>query len=93
MTRTGIAPWTCRPSCGVLGRVRAVGLPDLLVAAVAEREHVTVLHYDANYDLIAEVTRQSVRWIVPRGAVPETADKTGAVVPRDAGDLASGPGM
>ena len=27
------------------GRVRAVGFPDLLVAAVAERERVTVLHY------------------------------------------------
>src|SRR5215472_17371415 len=35
------------------GQVRAVGFPDLLVAAVAERERVTVLHYDADYDLIA----------------------------------------
>ena len=35
------------------GRVRAVGLPDLLIAAVAEREHVTVLHYDGDYELIA----------------------------------------
>jgi predicted nucleic acid-binding protein len=26
------------------GQMRSVGLPDLLVAAVAEREHVTVLH-------------------------------------------------
>ena len=52
------------------GRVRAVGFPDLLVAAVAEREHVTVLHYDADYDLIAHVTSQPVQWIVPRGTVP-----------------------
>jgi predicted nucleic acid-binding protein len=52
------------------GRVRAVGFPDLLVAAVAERERVTVLHYDADYDLIAHVTSQPVQWIVPRGAVP-----------------------
>src|SRR5690242_21774392 len=29
-------------------QARAVGLPDLLTAAVAEREHVTVLHYDAD---------------------------------------------
>ena len=28
------------------GRIRAVGLPDLLIAAVAERERVAVLHYD-----------------------------------------------
>jgi predicted nucleic acid-binding protein len=52
------------------GQVRAVGFPDLLVAAVAERERVTVLHYDADYDLIAHVTGQSTQWIVPRGTVP-----------------------
>jgi predicted nucleic acid-binding protein len=49
------------------GRVRAVGLPDLLIAAVAEREHVTLLHYDSGYDLIAEVTGQQMQWVVPRG--------------------------
>ena len=52
------------------GQIRAVGFPDLLVAAVAEREHVTVLHYDADYDLIAHVTRQPMQWVVPRGTVP-----------------------
>ena len=52
------------------GRMRSVGLPDLLIAAVAEREHVTVLHYDSDYDLITEVTGQSAQWVVPRGTVP-----------------------
>jgi len=52
------------------GQVRAVGFPDLLVAAVAERERVTVLHYDSDYDLIAQVTGQPVAWVVPRGTVP-----------------------
>jgi predicted nucleic acid-binding protein len=52
------------------GRMRAVGLPDLLVAAVAERERVIVLHYDGDYDLIAQVTSQPMQWVVPRGAVP-----------------------
>jgi predicted nucleic acid-binding protein len=52
------------------GQMRAVGLPDLLVAAVAERERVAVLHYDGDYDLIAEVTGQPAQWVVPRGAVP-----------------------
>jgi predicted nucleic acid-binding protein len=51
------------------GRMRAVGLPDLLVAAVAERERVTVLHYDSDYDLIAQVTGQPMGWVVPRGSV------------------------
>jgi predicted nucleic acid-binding protein len=52
------------------GRMRAVGFPDLLVAAVAERERVTVLHYDGDYDFIAQVTSQPVQWVVPRGIVP-----------------------
>jgi predicted nucleic acid-binding protein len=52
------------------GKVRAVGFPDLLVAAVAERERVTVLHYDGDYDLIAAVTGQPVQWVVPPGTVP-----------------------
>lgn len=52
------------------GLVRAVGFPDLLIAAVAEREGVTVLHYDADYDLISKITGQPVQWVVPRGTVP-----------------------
>jgi predicted nucleic acid-binding protein len=51
-------------------RMRAVGFPDLLVAAVAERERVILLHYDGDYDLIAQVTGQPVQWVVPRGTVP-----------------------
>jgi predicted nucleic acid-binding protein len=52
------------------GRVRAVGFPDLLIAAVAERELVTLLHYNSDYDLVAEVTSQPMQWVVPRGTVP-----------------------
>jgi predicted nucleic acid-binding protein len=52
------------------GQIRAVGFPDLLVAAVAERERVTLLHYDGDYDLIAHVTGQQMQWVVPRGTVP-----------------------
>lgn len=52
------------------GRIRAVGFPDLLIAAVAERERVTVLHYDGDFDLIAAVTGQVVQWVVPGGTVP-----------------------
>jgi predicted nucleic acid-binding protein len=52
------------------GRMRAVGLPELLIAAVAEREHVTVMHYDGDYDFIAQVTGQPMQWVVPRGTVP-----------------------
>jgi predicted nucleic acid-binding protein len=52
------------------GQARAVGFADLLTAAVAERERVTVLHYDSDFDLIARVTGQPVQWVVPRGTVP-----------------------
>jgi predicted nucleic acid-binding protein len=52
------------------GHMRAVGLPDLLVAAMSEREHVIVLHYDGDYELIAQVTGQPTQWVVPRGTIP-----------------------
>ncbi len=48
---------------------RAVPLPDLLIAACAERAGLTVLHYDADFERIAKVTGQPTRWIVPRGSV------------------------
>ena len=51
------------------GHMRTVPLPDLLIAAVAEQHRVTVLHYDTDYDRIAEVTGQPMLWIVPRSSV------------------------
>jgi len=48
---------------------RAVPLPDLLVAACAERAELEVLHYDADFERIGELTGQAVRWVVPRGSV------------------------
>ena len=46
---------------------RSVSIPDLLIAATAERYALTVLHYDGDYDRIAAMTGQSAEWIVPRG--------------------------
>jgi predicted nucleic acid-binding protein len=48
---------------------RAVPLPDLLVAACAEGAGLTVLHYDTDFERIAKLTGQPVRWVVPRGSV------------------------
>jgi predicted nucleic acid-binding protein len=42
------------------GRHRAPSIPDLLIAAVAERSALIVLHLDKDFDLIAEITGQSV---------------------------------
>ena len=47
--------------------IRSVGIPDLLVAAVAELHRVTVLHYDADFQHVASITGQPVDWVVPRG--------------------------
>ena len=44
-------------------------VPDLLIAAAAESRGLTVLHYDADFDLIASVTGQRCDWIVPAGSV------------------------
>jgi hypothetical protein len=68
MMRTGVA-LDVQGGLWREGRIRAVGLPDLLIAAVAERERVTVLHYDGDYELIAQVTGQPVQWVIPHGTV------------------------
>ena len=41
----------------------------LIIAAAAEAAHMTVLHYDADFDAIAAVTGQDVEWVVPRGSL------------------------
>jgi predicted nucleic acid-binding protein len=49
---------------------RQVRLPDLLIAAAAERAEMPVLHYDRHFELIAEVTGQEVRALAPLGSLP-----------------------
>jgi len=44
-------------------------IPDLLVAAAAEEARLAVLHYDADFDLIASVTGQVCQWVVPAGTL------------------------
>jgi predicted nucleic acid-binding protein len=46
---------------------RGAKIADLLVAAAAEAAGLVVLHYDHDFDLIADVTRQPTEWIVPAG--------------------------
>ncbi len=42
-------------------------IPDLLVAATALEHDATVLHYDHDFDVIAEAAGLSARWIIPPG--------------------------
>ena len=44
-------------------------IPDLLIAAAAEAERLTVLHYDQDFDKIAKVTGQRCEWVVPAGSI------------------------
>ena len=42
---------------------------DLYVAAVAELNELTLVHYDRHFDAIARVTGQATEWIAPRGTL------------------------
>lgn len=48
---------------------RSVRLADLLIAASAEANGLTVLHYDHDFDLITEVAGIPTEWVVKRGSV------------------------
>jgi predicted nucleic acid-binding protein len=48
---------------------RSVKHADLLIAAAAESAGVAVLHYDEDFDRIADVTSQPVRWLAPGGSL------------------------
>ena len=50
---------------GLKGR----SIPDLLIAAAAEVEQLTVLHYDKDFDFIAKVTGQQCEWVVRQGSI------------------------
>lgn len=44
-------------------------IPDLLIAAAAERLGLNVLHYDRDFERIAKVTGQAQSWVVRAGSV------------------------
>jgi predicted nucleic acid-binding protein len=46
---------------------RLVSIPDLIIAATAERFSLTVIHYEGDFDRISAITGQPAEWIVPRG--------------------------
>ncbi|HEY8656334.1 MAG TPA: PIN domain nuclease [Candidatus Limnocylindria bacterium] len=52
------------------GAHRSASIPDLLLAAVAERAGLAILHYDRDFDAIARATDQPAEWVVPQGSLP-----------------------
>jgi hypothetical protein len=48
---------------------RRFRLPDLIIAATAELNGATVLHYDEDYERIAKITGQPIEWVAPKGSL------------------------
>lgn len=51
------------------GHHRGPGVSDLVLAATALQHDAVLLHYDHDFELIAEVAELRHQWIVPRGSV------------------------
>jgi predicted nucleic acid-binding protein len=70
-----VTPEVCARAADVQAKLasksqhRGASIPDLLIAACAEVNGATVLHYDSDYDLIASVTGQPTAWVAPRGTI------------------------
>jgi predicted nucleic acid-binding protein len=51
------------------GRHRAVGMADLLIATLANAHDLTLIHYDADFEIAAEVLPFRHRWVLERGTI------------------------
>ncbi len=51
------------------GRHRAVGMADLLIGSLAADHDLTLIHYDGDFDIAAEVLPIRHRWVVERGSL------------------------
>lgn len=58
-----IAPLVAARQAALFARWRALSLVDALVAAVAETRELTILHYDADFELVSELTGQPHEWV------------------------------
>jgi predicted nucleic acid-binding protein len=54
--------WEVQGDLTAKGQHRSAGPVDLVVAATAELSGLTLLHHDHDFDVIAGVTGQAVRW-------------------------------
>ena len=51
------------------GQRRAAKPADCIIAASAEFSGLTILHYDRDFEHIAEVTGQNTEWVAPAGSL------------------------
>ena len=61
--------WAVQQELTAKGCHRSAGAVDLLVAATAELQGLTVLHYDNDFETIASVTGQPTQWLMPPGSL------------------------
>ncbi|MFE9170216.1 PIN domain nuclease [Streptomyces kebangsaanensis] len=61
--------WTVQQELTAKSLHRSAGAVDLLVAATAELQGLTVLHYDNDFETIASVTGQRTQWLAPPGSL------------------------
>lgn len=67
----GVVALELQASLATARKLRAVGPIDMLIAATAVAHSLTVLHYDGDFEILAETDdRLAQRWVVPRGSVP-----------------------
>jgi predicted nucleic acid-binding protein len=60
--RAYVRAWDIQGELTSNGQHRSAGPVDLVVAATAELAGLTLLHHDRDFDIIAKVTGQSLRW-------------------------------
>ncbi len=54
--------WEVQGDLTSQGHHRSVGPVDLVMAATAELQGLTLLHHDHDFDVVARVTGQPLRW-------------------------------
>ncbi|MGP4000456.1 PIN domain nuclease [Streptomyces sp. 8N706] len=61
--------WAVQRELTALGRHRSAGPVDLVVAATAELQGLTLLHYDRDFETISGATGQATQWLMPSGSL------------------------
>jgi predicted nucleic acid-binding protein len=61
--------WDVQRELTAKGRHRSAGAVDLLVAATAELQGLTMLHCDHDFETIASVTGQPTHWLAAPGSL------------------------
>jgi len=63
------AAFEAQRSLAGTGRHRAVGIADLLTAVLAGEHQLTLVHYDADFDIAGEVITFNRQWVAQRGSL------------------------